>query len=253
MVNLLICGIGGKMGRAVLELASKTDGVKVVCGVDKVCFGQVFPCPVYMDFKSVSEKVDVIIDFSRPQAMPEILSYAKAHNVGAVFATTGYSVDEIESIRLAANEIPVFLTANFSLGVNLLAMLCKRAAQVLGEDYDIEIIEKHHRQKVDAPSGTALFLADEINDAFCCNKEYVYGRYGGNLKRGGEIGIHAVRGGTIIGEHDVIFTANDETITLSHSAQSKALFASGALKAAIFLKDKPPKQYQMNDLLQSLL
>ena len=250
MINLLICGIGGKMGNFVYQTAKKNSNLKVVCGVDGAETNN-FDCPVYKSFDDVTEKIDVILDFSRPVALDGILKFALKNKCGAVLATTGYNKEELTKINEASKLIPVFMTANYSLGVNLLTTLCKTAAKTLGIDYDIEIIEKHHNQKIDAPSGTALMLASEINSIFNGDMNFVYGREGGNCKRNKkEIGIHAVRGGTIVGEHEIMFTANDETITISHSAQSKQIFASGAVKAAEFLSGKPAKMYSMKDIIK---
>ena len=165
-------------------------------------------------------------------------------------ATTGYSAEDLALIEEASDKIAVFRTANFSLGVNLLVKLVKEAASFLGENFDIEIIEKHHSQKVDAPSGTALMLADGANAVLENKKTYLYGREGACGKRGKEIAMHAVRGGTIVGEHDVLFCGEDEIITLSHSARSKKVFAAGAIKAAKWVAHKPAGKYDMNDLLQ---
>ena len=171
----------------------------------------------------------------------------------AVIASTGYTPEQLEEIKAASEKVAIFRTANFSLGINLLCELVKKAAETLGEKFDIEIIEKHHSQKVDAPSGTALMLADSANSAFGGSKPYVNGREGIVGKRGNEIGIHAVRGGTIVGEHEVLFCGEDEIISLSHSARSKKVFAAGAIKAAKWLAGKKAGHYDMKDLLGDVL
>jgi 4-hydroxy-tetrahydrodipicolinate reductase len=251
MTDLLICGIGGKMGKIVYETAKKNTHINKICGVDAFADILKLDCNVYSSFDKVAENVDVIIDFSRPEALNNILNFAIKNKCGVVLATTGYNDEQISIINDASKKIAVFMTANYSLGVNLISNLCKIAAQTLGNDYDIEIIEKHHNQKVDAPSGTALMIANEINSVFEGDKKYVYGREGKDCKRDEkEIGIHAVRGGTIVGEHEIIFTANDETITISHSALSKQIFASGAVPAAVFIDKKPARLYSMKDIIK---
>lgn len=248
MLKLLISGINGKMGKVIYNLAIKNPEIEVVAGVDKFCDG-IFCCKVYKSFTELDAKADVIIDFSRPELLNDILNYAVKSKTAAVLCTTGYSQEDLNLINKAALKIPIFMSGNMSMGINLLIMLCKKAAAFLGEGYDIEIIEKHHNEKIDAPSGTALMLANAINEELNNSKEYVYERQSRREKRkASEIGIHSVRGGTIVGEHEVMFTAFDETITLSHSAQSKTIFANGALKAAFFIKGKPPKIYSMKDM-----
>ena len=248
MIKILLVGACGKMGQNVAACVSEDKDAQIICGVD--AFKKELPFPVLSDFNEVSVKPDVIIDFSNVSALEGLLAYATAQKVPCVLATTGYSPEQIEKIRAAANKIPVFFTANMSLGVNLICSLAKKAAAFLGEDFDIEIIEKHHNQKLDAPSGTALMLANAVNSQFDDKYNYEYDRHSKRQKRPkNEIGIHSVRGGTIVGEHDVIFAGCDEVITISHSAYSKQVFAAGALKAAKFIYDKPAGLYDMNDIL----
>ncbi len=249
-MKVIICGICGKMGGNLLELL-KADDAEVVCGVDTVCNPQI-NVPVYKNFGDIREKADVIIDFSSPAALKNEIEWAIQNNVPVVLATTGYSAEQLEYIDECAKKIPIFKTANFSLGINLLVKLVRQAASVLGEKFDIEIIEKHHNKKADAPSGTALMLADGANSAFENKKEYLNGREGNVGKRGNEIGIHAVRGGTIVGEHEVMFAGEDEIITLSHSARSKKVFAAGAIEAAKWIVGKPAGKYDMTDVLENL-
>ncbi len=246
-MNCLICGINGKMGANLVELLRGDKDLKVICGVDINLNGQ--SVPVYPSFDKVKEKVDVVIDFSSPAVLKSELLWAVKNNCPVVLASTGYSAEETKIIDETAKKIAVFKTGNFSLGINLLVKLVKKAAETLGEAFDIEIIEKHHNQKVDAPSGTALMLAESANSAFDDGKPYVNGREGKPGKRGNEIGIHAVRGGTIVGEHEVLFAGEDEIITLSHSARSKRVFAVGAIRAAKWLVGKPAGKYDMNDVL----
>lgn len=251
MINALICGALGKMGRVVEQIMLAEDGISPVCGVDIT--DRDYGMPVYPSFDKVKETVDVIVDFSSPAALQSIMDYAVKNEVPVVLASTGYSKEQLEFVDECAKKTAVFKTANFSLGVNLLCKLVKQAAETLGESFDIEIIEKHHNKKTDAPSGTALMLADSCNSAFGGKKDYMNGRSGAAGKRGNEIGIHAVRGGTIVGEHEVMFCGEDEIITLSHSARSKRVFAAGAVKAAKWLYGKPAGKYDMDDLLEGIL
>ena len=250
MKKALILGINGKMGNTLCRLLQDDGEMQAVCGVD-LHAKDGLP-PVYASFNDVKETPDVIIDFSSPAVLKSELSYAKAHNVPVVLAATGYSEDDLKEIENAAKSVAVFKTGNFSLGINLLTKLVKKAAETLGENFDIEIIERHHNRKVDAPSGTALMLAESANSAFGNEKPYVNGRAGICGKRGNEIGVHAVRGGTIVGEHEVSFAGEDEIITLSHSARSKSVFAAGAIRAAKWLCGKPAGKYDMDDLLKDI-
>ena len=249
MIKIIICGAGGKVGQVLAASAKSTDGVCVVAGVDKFADPDGAEFPVYRSIGDVDIDADVIIDFSRPEALGDNLAYAEKNGLKLVIATTGFSDDEIARIHDAANRVPVFFSANMSLGVNLQIELSKKAAAFLGEDYDIEIIEKHHNQKVDAPSGTALAIASGINSMFIEPKDYVYGRHTKTERRGREIGLHAVRGGTITGEHTVMFIGTDEIFEINHIAQSKSIFATGALRAAMFMAEKPAGLYDMNDII----
>jgi 4-hydroxy-tetrahydrodipicolinate reductase len=224
------------------------EGAEVVCGVD--LFPREIGIPVYKTFAEVQEKADVIVDFSSAENVAERLAYAKVNNLGIVLASTGFTTEDIQVIDEYAKEIPLFKTANLSLGINIMQSVCKAIAQALGDGYDIEIVEKHHNLKKDAPSGTALMLADTLNEAFDEKKNYVQGRSGiVGARTKNEIGIHAVRGGTIVGEHEVIFAGEDEVITVTHTATSKRVFAVGAIRAAKFLHGKPAGRYEMKDLL----
>lgn len=251
MINILICGIGGKMGANLCEIL-KNDSEAQVCGGVDIHTPEGVNVPVYSSFNEIAQKPDVIIDFSSPVVLKGELEYCIANDVPVVLATTGYTPEHLKMIEDASKKIAVFKTANFSLGVNLLVDLVKRAAEVLGEKFDIEIIEKHHNLKADAPSGTALMLAEGANSAFDNSKPYMNGREGNVGKRGNEIGMHAVRGGTIVGEHDVLFCGEDEIITLSHSARSKKVFAAGAIKAAKWLATQPAGKYDMKNVLENL-
>ena len=251
MINVIICGINGKMGQNVLNSAKKTEEIKVVCGIDKVQ-GQVNGINVYSCFNDVKEKADVIIDFSSPALLEDILNYAKSNNVALVSATTGYSEQQLNEIKEVAKIIPVFRTANYSLGISVITELVKKATAVLN-GFDIEIIEKHHNQKADAPSGTAIMLANAIQQV---DGSYFlkFGRAGNNATRmPKEIGIHAVRGGNIVGEHEVMFAGENEIVTISHSAASRSVFSDGAIKATLFIANKKNGLFNMTDLVKELI
>ncbi len=248
MINIILSGSGGKMGGFVAQAVKKNDNMQIVCGVDKFNNGQSFP--VVSSFKELTIKADLIIDFSNPAMLDDMLDFAIKNNIGVVIATTGYSESQTEKINEASKIIPIFFTFNMSVGVNLICSLAKRAASILGNNFDIEIVEKHHNQKLDAPSGTAIMLANAVNSVFDDKLSYEYDRHSKRRKRPeNEIGIHSIRGGTIVGEHDVIFAGHDETITISHTAQSKEVFAVGAVKAADFLYGKAAGLYDMNNIM----
>ena len=252
-MKLILGGAMGRMGREV-ALAAKDAGMEIACGVDVAYSGQNFDFPVVTDFDKVTETADVLVDFSRPSGLMELLALAKRNKMPAVLCATGYTEEELEEIRKASLEIAVFRSANMSLGVNLLRRLCSIAARTLGEDFYIEIIERHHRMKADAPSGTALMLYDAVEKETGSLKEPIYGRNGRTAQRKpSEIGLHAVRGGTVTGEHEVCFYGEGEEVILSHRAENRSLFARGAVKAARFLKDKPAGMYDMQDVLDELL
>ena len=248
-MKILLCGAYGKMGQSVAQIVSERAGCTIAAGVD-IGSGSA-PFPVFSAPSLVDTDVDVVLDFSHPSALQGILEYAVSRAKPVVLATTGYNAEQITLIRRAAERIPVFFTANMSLGVNLLSELAKTAAKVLGSTFDIEIVEMHHNKKIDAPSGTALMLADEIASVLPEKPTYVYDRHDKRERRTKtEIGLHAVRGGTIVGEHEILFCGTDEVLRLSHSAGSKAVFASGAVNAAVFLADKPAGLYTMHDLVK---
>jgi 4-hydroxy-tetrahydrodipicolinate reductase len=249
MINILMSGCNGKMGQVISQAVAEHDRLKISAGYDVNDF---LPndYPVFTNLKEINVKVDVIIDFSNPDALESIVEYAVNNKIPLVMATTGLSSDQKSALKAASTKIPVFFSANMSLGVNLLIDLVKKAAKVLKDNFDIEIIEKHNNQKLDAPSGTALAIADAINTVFEQRQEYIFDRHSRRKKRSkNEIGIHAVRGGTIVGEHQVIFSGNDEIIEINHIAMSKKIFAEGALKAASFIHQKAPGIYGMNDLV----
>ncbi len=246
--RIILCGACGKMGGNVLSMLAEDENAVAVCGVD--LFPREIGIPVYKNFADIKEKADVIIDFSSAENVAERLEYAKQNGLGIVLASTGFTEQDLKTIDEYSSSIPIFKTANLSLGVNLMQALVKTVAEVLGDNYDVEIIEKHHNLKKDAPSGTALMLADSVNEAFAEKKQIINGREGiVGARTKGEIGMHAVRGGTIVGEHEVIFAGEDEIITVSHSARSKRVFATGAIRAAKFLHGKEAGRYEMKHLL----
>ena len=248
MTRIIICGACGKMGGNVLDLLKEDGEAVAVCGVD--LYPREIGIPVYTSFADIQEEADVIVDFSSPIGLQDRLEYAKNKGLGIVLASTGFSEADLAMIEEYASSVAIFKTANLSVGVNLMQLLIKLAAERLDESYDIEIIEKHHNLKKDAPSGTALMLADTLKEAFVGKKRYVNGREGiVGAREKEEIGIHAVRGVTIVGEHEVMFAGEDEIITITHSARSKKVFAVGAIRAAKVLKGQQANIYDMQDLL----
>lgn len=236
------------MGRAIAEAA---DGsARIVAGVDLNASALSLPFPVYENISDFDGKGDVIVDFSHHLALPSLLSYAKATKTPLVVATTGHTEDELALMRESSEEIAIFYSGNFSIGINLLVNLAKQAARTLGVDFDVEIIEKHHNKKLDAPSGTALMIANAVSDERE-ESEYVYDRHSVRKAREqSEIGIHSVRGGTIVGEHEIIFAGTNEVVSISHSAASREIFATGALRAAVYLANKSAGLYSMTDLIE---
>ncbi|MDE6798609.1 MAG: 4-hydroxy-tetrahydrodipicolinate reductase [Ruminococcus sp.] len=249
MTNIAICGANGKMGKTIYNCVQNREDCKVVAGID-LYTEQYADFPIVPAPSELPVKPDVIIDFSNPASLDGLLEYCLNTGTPIVVASTGYSEEQIQKIKSASQQIPVFFTFNMSLGINLLVELAKKATKVLGNQFDIEIVEKHHNQKIDAPSGTAIMLANAINETLGNSKHYVYDRHSRRQKRDkSEIGMHAIRGGTIVGEHDVIFAGHDEVITLSHSASSKTVFAEGSINAGVFLKDQPAGLYDMSMLI----
>ena len=252
MVKIIMHGYNGKMGKIICDLVEKEQDCEIVAGIDIVESNETFP--VYTDLNDCDMPADVIIDFSTASAVPAILDFAVSKKIPIVICTTGLSEETLKLIDDASNKIPVFRSANMSLGINLIATLLKKAVKLLDDaNFDIEIIEKHHNQKIDAPSGTALLLADAINETMNNKYNYVYDRSSVRQKRDKkELGIHAVRGGTIVGEHSVMFAGKDEVIEFNHSATSKEVFAVGAIKAAKFMKGKSNGKYDMQDVMAQL-
>ena len=252
MVKMIMHGCNGAMGRTITELVAAQKDILIVAGVDKnLEFKQDYP--VYNSLEQVKEEADVIVDFASATAVDHLLDYCVKKKMPVVLCTTGLSKEQVEKVSETAKETAVLRSANMSLGINLLLKLVKEAAKTLAvSDFDIEIVEKHHNQKLDAPSGTALALADSINEALNNEYHYEYDRSKRHEKRDEkEIGISAVRGGSIVGEHDVIFAGKDEVVTFSHTAYSKAIFGKGAIEAAKFLAGKPAGLYNMSDVIDN--
>lgn len=248
MTRIILSGVNGRMGKAITSLCEDNPKFEICAGID-VNLGIPHRFPTVDRPQAIIESADALIDFSHHSAIETLLSYAKNKNLPIVIATTGHTEKENEAIITASEKIPVFRSANMSLGINLVAQLIKKAAVTL-QGFDIEIIEKHHNQKLDAPSGTALLLADNICEALDDKLTYKYDRSKKKEKRcSKEIGIHAVRGGNIVGDHEVLFAGTNEAISISHSAFSRDVFASGALHAAEFIKGKTPGLYSMSDLI----
>lgn len=248
MVKIILSGCSGKMGHVITKCVENKENCGIVAGVDiNKCDA---PYPIFASFSEIDVDADVIIDFSHPSVLASLLEYCKKNKMPAVIATTGLSDEQKKEIEDTSKEVPMFFSANMSIGVNLISELAAKAARVLEGSFDIEIVEAHHNQKIDAPSGTALMLADSISDALTNKPTYEFDRHSKRAKRDpNEIGIHSIRGGTIVGEHEVIFAGLDEIITISHSARSKDLFAVGAVNAAVFLKGKPAGMYSMKLLV----
>jgi 4-hydroxy-tetrahydrodipicolinate reductase len=250
MIRIIVHGCSGKMGQAVIALASASPDIQIVAGVDPAAPSGKAAFPVYPDLAACDLPADVLIDFSSPKALPGLLQAASARKLPLIVATTGLSAEDKGLLAGHAREVPIFVSANMSLGINLLKELIQQAAAVLGQGFDIEIVEKHHNLKKDSPSGTALLLADALNEVFLGTRQYAYGRHNrSQLRDGKEIGIHAVRAGTIVGEHEVLFAGKDEVVEFRHAAYSRQIFASGALQAARFLLGKPPGLYGMKEMI----
>ncbi|MCM1991696.1 4-hydroxy-tetrahydrodipicolinate reductase [Oceanirhabdus seepicola] len=250
MVKIIISGCNGMLGQTISKLIEEKRDIEIIAGLSRNPKKINNSYSVYTSIFECKDAGDVIIDCSNPKCLPDLLKYAVERNTPLLIATTGLSREDIEDIKIASKKIPVLYTANTSLGLNLLINLVKKAALVLEENFDIEIIEKHHNKKMDAPSGSAYMIADAINQELDSSKKYVFGRSGNEEKRiKNEIGIHAIRGGTICGEHNVIFAGLDEIIEIKHTALSKKIFALGAVKAAKYIVDKDNGLYTMEDLI----
>lgn len=251
MLKIIISGCNGHMGRVVESLCAADPQVEVVAGFD-VLGSNDGEFPVYSSPAQFTGKADAVIDFSSPAALNGLLDFAQATGTPLVLATTGYTPEQVAQIGAAAQKVPIFRSANMSLGINVLLELVKKAASVLGDSYDIEIVERHHRRKVDAPSGTALMIADAAASACGHETEYVFERHSVRQPRDKkEIGISAVRGGTIVGEHEIIFAGHDEIMEIRHTALSREIFAQGAVEAAKFMATvNAPGLYDMSQLVK---
>lgn len=251
MTKILLHGCNGRMGRMITELVRNDADAEIVAGVDSYT-GVANDYPVYDSIEKCDLDADVVIDFSNAGAVDALLDHCVEKKVPVVLCTTGLSEAQLAKVQEASGKTAILKSANMSMGINLLLKLLKDAAKVLGNaGYDIELVERHHNQKLDAPSGTALALADSVNEALNGEYHYVYDRSQVRQKRDEkEIGISAVRGGTIVGEHEVIFAGTDEVIEFKHSAYSRNVFAKGAVEAAKFLAGKEPGMYDMSDVIQ---
>lgn len=250
MLKIALSGCNGRMGRVITDICAKKENMKIVAGFDAHAAKR-SDFPVYADPFEFSGACDVVIDFSNVSLTDQLLKYCLKTRTPVVICTTGHSPAQIAQIGAAATEIPVFRSGNMSIGINLMIDLLKKCATVLGDGYDVEVIEKHHNQKLDAPSGTAIMLADALAEALPYDADYAYDRHERREKRPAhEIGIHAVRGGTIVGEHTVLFAGRDELIEIKHTALSREVFAVGAVDAAAFLAAQTtPGLYDMSQMI----
>lgn len=247
MIKLAICGAGGRIGRTIYKTLVGNNDFEIQFGVDKFG-GNDLPFPVFKSFAESNGNCDVIIDFSNASSLEDILSFAIAKRASVILATTGHSEAQLAEIKAASKKIAIFKASNMSLGVNLLCNLAKEATKFLGDSFDIEIVETHHNKKLDSPSGTALSIYQALNSVRELNA--VYGRHDKAKRREpNEIGIHAVRGGTVVGKHDVHFFGNGEELTISHESESKEVFVGGALRAAAYMSEKKVGLYDMNSII----
>lgn len=254
MTTLILSGCNGRMGQTITRLCAERDDLTIVAGIDPLGSAAGSPYPIFATPSECTVSAQVLVDFSASAALNALLAYGKERRLPLVLASTGYDEEQLAQITDAAQVIPIFRSANLSVGVNLLLELTRRAAQVLGEDFDVEIVERHHNKKLDAPSGTALMLADAAKEGLPFQPQYVYDRHSVRQQRSHtEIGISAVRGGSIVGDHEVIFAGEQEVVELHHHAASREVFARGALRAATFMAavDKPGL-YSMSDLLATI-
>ena len=248
MIKILLNGANGKMGSEVIQAVKNVENCEIVCGFDQE-ENTKNGFPVYKTIEDIKENVDVIVDFSVPVATFEILKYAKKNKTPIVIATTGFNEEQLKEIRKTSEEIPIFRSSNMSLDINLMATILQKIAEVL-KGADIEIVETHHNRKVDSPSGTAILLADAINEVLEEKKEYTFDRMQKREKRNkNEIGFSSIRGGNIVGEHTVKFFGANETLEIKHTAYSRQVFAEGALNAAEFIVNQKPGLYDMRSLV----
>lgn len=250
MINILLNGCNGKMGQVVTQLLKENPKICITAGIDNNPDKYNNDYKTYKNIDDVKEKADLLLDFSHPNAINKITEYCLDNGMALVVATTGLSQSQYDFLKKASERIAVFQSANMSYGVNVTVELCINAAKALGKDFDIEIIEKHHNEKKDAPSGTALMIANEINAAVNSSLEFVYDRHQRGARKHNDLGIYSLRGGTIPGEHIVVFAGKDEIIEIKHTALSRKIFAEGAIKAIEFTANKKAGYYNMKDLLR---
>ncbi len=249
-MKVIISGCNGKMGTSLVETIKKYPQHQLIAGVDKKIIKE-SKFPVYSSLNEVEDAADVLIDFSHPSALEPMLEHCLKTQTPTVICTTGLSEKQVLKIKSASKKIAIFYSRNMSLGINVLINLVQKATQLLGDRFDIEIIEKHHNQKIDAPSGTALMIAEKISQSLTTAPKYVFDRTKNRSPRSiRELGIHSIRGGSICGDHEIIFAGKNEILTISHHAQSRDVFSEGAIKAAEFICGKPAGLYSMEDMLQ---
>ena len=252
MVRVIMHGCNGRMGQVITEMIAKEAEMEIVAGVDLSDHIQ-NSYPVFKSMKDCDVEADVVIDFANAKAVDGLLDVCVERNLPCVLCTTGLSEEQLAHVKEASGKVAILRSANMSMGINVLSELCKRASAILGANYDIEIVEQHHHNKLDAPSGTALMLANAINEENDGAYHYVYDRSAVRQKRDPkEIGISAVRGGSIVGDHEVLFCGPDEVITLKHTAYSRSVFANGAINAAVYLAKKEPGLYNMGNMIAEL-
>lgn len=251
MIKVIIHGCNGTMGQVLSKHLEEDDEIQIAAGIDRSPDKFKNNYPVYSDIFNFDGNADVLIDFSNPYFLPGLLDFGLERKIPLVIATTGLTTKDMKNIKDASEKIPIFYSANMSLGINIITGIVEKIAPILSDTFDIEIVEKHHNKKADAPSGTAYMIANKINESLNNSMEYVFGRYSKKEKRRkNEIGIHAVRGGTIVGEHSIIFAGLDEVIEIKHTAASKSIFALGAIKAAKYIINKKSGLYTMNDIIK---
>lgn len=248
MIQIVLNGCCGKMGKVITDIISQFPDLNIIAGVDKYPTDNQFP--IFTSLSNINTEYDVLLDFSRPSALENLLLLSENTKKPLILCTTGYSSTDLDLINEKSSSIPIFKSANMSYGINLLNVLLKKITPLLYNNYDIEVIEKHHNQKVDSPSGTALLLANTISNSISNETNYIYGREGKNKRKKDEIGIHAIRGGSIVGDHEIIFAGTGEIIELTHKAISREVFAIGALKACEYMsKISIPGLYNMESML----
>lgn len=247
MVKIILNGCCGKMGKVVSSLVKSSDNFLITAGIDRKTSESNYK--TFSSIKDCSVTADVVLDFSRPDSLDSLIEYGKSNNIGLILCTTGYDNNQLEKIKNASSIIPIFRSANMSIGINVINNVLRNISSILYKNFDIEILEAHHNQKVDSPSGTALMLADTIKDSINDNIEFINGRKGIKKRVHNEIGIHSIRGGDIVGEHDIIFAGKGETIQIKHTAISREVFAVGALKACEFMVKRKPGLYSMDNVI----